>query len=217
MARSRIPPDKTSFGGPPGRRYHHGNLRQALLEATVRLIEIQGLDQVSVRAVAKMVGVSPGAPFRHFQTRTALLTAVAEQAMDRLRAEIDQALAAAASENALMRYRALGIGFFTWALGNPVHFQVISTRAVIDFEGSSLRARNDEIRAVMTGMMRDARAAGLLRQGDPVRYAVAGRALGYGLARMYIDGQFPSWDVEELNPLQEVIGIFDQFIASIAA
>ncbi|HXP96979.1 MAG TPA: TetR/AcrR family transcriptional regulator [Telmatospirillum sp.] len=217
MSRARIPSAKTSVGGPPGRRYHHGNLRQALLEATVRLIEIQGLDQVSVRAVAKMVGVSPGAPFRHFPTRTALLTAVAEQAMDRLRDEIDKALAAAADENALMRYRALGIGFFTWAFGNPVHFQVISTRAVIDFEGSSLRARNDEIRAVMAGMMRDAQAAGLLRRGDPVRHAVAGRALAYGLARMSIDGQFPSWDVEDLNPLQEVIGIFDQFIASIAA
>jgi AcrR family transcriptional regulator len=217
MSRPRILPAETSVGGPPGRRYHHGNLRQALLEATVRLIKIQGLDQVSVRAVAKMAGVSPGAPFRHFPSRTALLTAVAEQAMDRLREEIDKALAAAAGENALMRYRALGIGFFTWALGNPVHFQVISTRAVIDFEGSSLRARNDEIRAVMAGMMRDAQAAGLLRQGDPVRYAVAGRALGYGLVRMYIDGQFPSWDLEDLDPLQEVIGIFDQFIASIAA
>jgi AcrR family transcriptional regulator len=119
---SPIPPAAASAGGPPGRRYHHGNLRQALLDATVRLIELQGLDQVSVHAVAKMVGVSPGAPFRHFPSRTALLTAEAEQAMDRLTEEIHKALAAAACENALMRYRALGIGFFTRALGNPVHF-----------------------------------------------------------------------------------------------
>lgn len=216
MARSRITSDQTSVGGSPA-RYHHGNLRQSLLEATVRLIETQGIDQVSVRAVAKIVGVSPGAPFRHFASRTALLTAVAEQAMDGLREHIDKALAAAADENPLMRYRALGIAFFSWALSNPVHLQVISTRAVIDFEGSSLRARNDEIRAVMSGMMQDAQAAGLLRKGDPYRYAVAGRALGYGLVRMYIDGQFPSWGLENIDPLQEMIGIFDQFLASIAA
>ncbi|MGC2776826.1 MAG: TetR/AcrR family transcriptional regulator [Bradyrhizobium sp.] len=183
--------------------YHHGNLRQALLDAAVLLIETKGLDQVSVRDVAKIAGVSPGAPFRHFPSRTALLTAVAEQAMDRLIAEIDKALAAAERENSLMRYRAIGIGFFRWAITNPVHFQVISTRSAIDFEGSSLVHRNGEIRAVMVRLMRDAKTEGLLRNGDAARHAVAGRALAYGLARMYVDGQFPSWGLRGADPLEE--------------
>lgn len=198
------------------RGYHHGNLRQTLLDAAVVLIEAKGLDQVSVREVAKIAGVSPGAPFRHFPSRTALLTAVAEQAMDRLIVEIDKALAAADGENSLMRYRAIGIGFFRWAITNPVHFQVISTRTAIDFEGSSLIHRNGEIRAVMVRLMSDAQTEGLLRNSDATRHAVAGRALAYGLARMYIDGQFPSWGLRGADPLEEVIGMFDLFIASIA-
>ena len=105
-------PSKSSPTKSAARRgYHHGNLRQTLLDAAVSLIETMGVDQVSVREVAKIAGVSPGAPFRHFPSRTALLTAVAEQAMDRLIVEINKALAAAVGENSLMRYRAIGIGF----------------------------------------------------------------------------------------------------------
>jgi AcrR family transcriptional regulator len=199
------------------RSYHHGNLRQTLLDTAVLLIETKGLDQVSVREVAKIAGVSPGAPFRHFPSRTALLTAIAEQAMDRLIVEIDKALAEADGENSLMRYRAIGIGFFRWAITNPVHFRVISTRTAIDFEGSSLTHRNAEIQAVMVHLMSDAQTAGLLRNSDATRHAVVGRALAYGLARMYIDGQFPSWGLRGADPLEEAIGMFDLFIASIAA
>ena len=49
----------------PPRPYHHGNLRQALIEATLTLAEETGIEQVSLREVAKRVGVSSGAPFRH--------------------------------------------------------------------------------------------------------------------------------------------------------
>jgi len=216
-----MPPLRNSSPTKPAARrgYHHGNLRQALLDAAVSLIETKGLDQVSVREVAKIAGVSPGAPFRHFPSRTALLTAVAEQATDRLIVEINKALAATEGENSLMQYRAIGIGFFRWAITNPVHFQVISTRTAIDFEGSSLVHRNGEIRAAMVRLMSDAQTEGLLRNtdaSDAARHAVAGRALAYGLARMYIDGQFPSWGLRGADPLEEVIGMFDLFISSIA-
>ena len=71
MARS---PSATSPSPEPKKpAYHHGDLRRALLDATVQLIEEQGLEAVSVREVARRTGVSPGAPFRHFPSRTALL------------------------------------------------------------------------------------------------------------------------------------------------
>jgi AcrR family transcriptional regulator len=203
---------------PSARRgYHHGDLRQALLDAAVQLIEARGLDAVSVREVAKMVGVSAGAPFRHFHTRTALLTGVAEQAMDGLEGAIDRSLHAAAKENALMQLRAIGTGFLRWAFTNPTHFQVISARAVIDFEGSNLRRRNDVIRAKMSALINQASAAGLLRPGDVERYQVVLRALVYGLSRMFIDGQFPSWDLDEGAALEESIATLDQFVAAVGS
>lgn len=200
----------------PRRNYHHGNLRQALIEATVRLIETHGLESVSVREVARTAGVSPGAPFTHFPTRTALLTAVAEEAMDRLVEQIDRAVQAEEGGNPLRRFRAIGLGFLHWAIRNPTHFQVISTRSVIDFEGSPLRRRNDEIRARMEALIAEAAEAGLLRPGDPGRHLAGARALAYGLVRMYVDGQFPSWGLPETDVLLPCEAIFDQFIASIS-
>jgi AcrR family transcriptional regulator len=213
----RKTPRTLSAAPPPRRAYHHGDLRRTLVETTVRLVEARGLDQVSMREVAMLAGVSPAAPFRHFPSRVALLTAVAEEAMDRLTVEIDRALAAASAASPLMQFRAIGSGFLRWAIANPAHFQVISTRALIDFEGSSLRRRNDAIRATMADLVSRAATAGLLRPGDLDRYLVGGRALAYGIARMYVDGQFPSWGLNEAEAVHEGEAILDQFIASIAA
>lgn len=215
MAKTRPPPRLED--SPAHHSYHHGDLRRVLLDAAVKLIEADGLEAVSVRGVAKMVGVSPAAPFRHFSTRTALLTAVAEEAMDRLVMAIDLSLQSAAHENPLMQFRAIGIGFLRWAFAYPAHFQVISTRALIDFEGSAIRQRNDVIRAKMAELMHAASAAGLLRPGDVGRHQMAARALVYGMGRMYIDGQFPSWGLNQSAALEESVAIFDQFIASIGA
>ena len=197
--------------------YHHGDLRRALLDATVHLIEEQGMEAVSVREVARRTGVSPGAPFRHFQNRTALLTAVAEVAQERLVQAVCESLVDAEKANPLQKFRAIGIGFLRWAFTNPTHFQVISARASIEFDRPALRDSNDELRATMSQLLTEAAAKGLLRPGDVSRYVVGGRALVYGLARMHLDGQFPSWGIDSANSLTESIAVLEQYIASISA
>lgn len=183
------------------RGYHHGALKAALIDATLVLLKEGGIEAVSVREAAKRAGVSPGAPFRHFPSRTALLNAVAEEAMVRLTMQIDQALTQAASLSPLEQYRALGQAFLIWAFENPHHFQVISTRAVIDFEGSGLRASNDKIRCQMRQLLNDAVSSGELVGISAEDALLSTRALAYGLARMNIDGQLQSWDVESGNYL----------------
>src|SRR5215467_10954764 len=92
-----------------GRRsYHHGRLREALLEAAERMIEEQGPEAVTVREAARRAGVSPGAPFRHFASRTALMTGVAERAMRRFLDEIARAEAAVDATDSGARFAALG-------------------------------------------------------------------------------------------------------------
>ncbi len=197
--------------------YHHGDLRRALLDATVHLIEEQGLDAVSVREVARRTGVSPGAPFRHFQNRTALITAVAEVAQERLVQAVGESLTDAEKANPLQKFRAIGIGFLSWAFANPTHFQVISSRASIEFDRPELRDSNDRLRETMNQLLTEAAAKGLLCPGDVSRYVLGGRALVYGLARMHLDGQFPSWGIESTNSFTESIAVFEQFISSISA
>src|SRR5262245_3588840 len=89
------------------RAYHHGNLRQVLVDTTLALIEEQGVENTTVRDAARRAGVSSGAPFRHFPDRRALLTAVAEEAMRRLREEIAGEMRKPAADP-LKRFRAMG-------------------------------------------------------------------------------------------------------------
>ncbi|MER9632389.1 MULTISPECIES: TetR/AcrR family transcriptional regulator [unclassified Mesorhizobium] len=179
----------------PGRTsYHHGNLRDALIDAAVHLIEEGGPDNVSVREAAKRAGVSAGAPFRHFSNKTALMTAVAEEAMSRFRSEITNAVENVATGDPIERFAAVGIAYLRWAIRNPTHFQIISTRSLIDWDSSeSLRRDNDAVRSLVEGSMAEAQRRNMLRSDDIAETQIAARALVYGLARMYIDGHFAQW------------------------
>jgi len=81
-----------------------------LIDAALQLAEEGGPEQVSVREAARRAGVSAGAPFRHFETRDALMTAVAEEAQRRFRDEIERALAEAPAGDPLSCFRHAWIG-----------------------------------------------------------------------------------------------------------
>ena len=66
------------------RAYHHGNLRRALLDAAWELLP-QGIDAITLRAVARLAGVSHAAPYKHFADKTALLTELALMGFERLK------------------------------------------------------------------------------------------------------------------------------------
>lgn len=217
MQRRSAAPHSAKKGVQKKTSYHHGDLRRTLLDSALQVIETQGLAALSMRELAKQAGVSAAAPFRHFESRTALLTALAEEAMDQFVASIDEHLKAAAGDDPLMKFRAVGLGFLRWALAHPTHFQVISSRALIDFERATLRQRNDRIREIMANLMHAASAQGLLRHGDVNRYIIGARALVYGLARMYLDGQFPSWELNEEAALEEAIAVLDQHFRAISS
>ena len=104
-----------------------------------------------------------------------------------------------------------------WAFENPAHFQVISTRALIDYDSPGLRDRNDLLRATMTQHMQTAAEQGHIQSGDGERYVLGLRALVYGLARMHIDGQLESWGRDPDRALDDSVAVLDQFMRAIKA
>jgi AcrR family transcriptional regulator len=198
------------------RRYHHGDLTNALVAATIELIEERGLEQVSVREAAKRAGVSSGAPFRHFATKTALMTAVAEEAMERLKDSVSDALRDAAEQGPLQRFEAIGQAYLRWAIANPTHFQVISSRSLIAFESSERLTRaNGEIRTRMVALLSEAKASGSLRTGLDIDHLIlSARALVYGLARMAVDGHLPEWHAREpaTQAASNALGLFIEMV-----
>ena len=215
-AAARAKPAPARRPAPP-RPYHHGDLRRGLIDAALGLLEEGGAENVSVREAARRAGVSPGAPFRHFPNRIALMTAVAEEAQQRFRVEIEAAVAKSPAGDPLARFRCFGLAYLRWAMRNPTHFEIISTRRLFDHDHAAGVSRdNAELIDMTVSTLADAFAQGQLRVADLKRVQIAGRALVYGFARMNIDGHFPRWGVaaDEVEATAEAI--LDLFIAGIA-
>ena len=91
------------------RSYHHGDLRNALLEAARSILEEQDLSELSLRAVARRAGVSHAAPYRHFPNHEALLVELAMEGFSELRQEIASAAASPMPSPIALRRSALPI------------------------------------------------------------------------------------------------------------
>jgi AcrR family transcriptional regulator len=199
------------------KRYHHGDLRRVLIDAALQLAGESGVEAVSVREAARRAGVSPGAPFRHFPSRDALMGAVAAEAQRRFRAEIEAALTAVPAGDPLARFRCLGLAYLRWAMRNPAHFEIVSSRRFFDHDRSGGVSRdNAELIELTERTLAEALAQGQLRSSDLKQVQIAGRALVYGFARMNIDGHFPRWGVAGSEAERTAEAILDLFIAGIA-
>jgi AcrR family transcriptional regulator len=102
---------------PAGRGYHHGNLRQALLDAALALIEAGEEQDVSLRTVAARAGVSNAAPYRHFQDREALMAAVAAIGFDRLLESVRRARESASEGEELLANATAYLAFASKNIG----------------------------------------------------------------------------------------------------
>src|SRR6202047_2222398 len=202
---------------PPPKPYHHGDLKRVLIDAALGLVEEGGAEAVSVREAARRAGVSAGAPFRHFPSRVALLTAVAEEAQRRFRAEIDAALTEAPAGDPLARFRSFGLAYLRWAMRNPAHFEIISSGRYFDHDRATELSRdNSEVIGMTERALAEAGAQGQLRPSDLKQVQIAGRALVYGFARMNIDGHFPRWGIADAEDDRTAEAIIDLFIEGIA-
>jgi AcrR family transcriptional regulator len=108
--------------------YHHGDLRNALLHAGAELAESGGPDAVTIRAAARLAGVTPTAAYRHFADHAQLLDAVRELAMQRLSASMTRYLRRLPSTDdpaaaAVNRLRSTGRGYIQFALSEPGLFR----------------------------------------------------------------------------------------------
>ena len=103
------------------RGYHHGNLREALIGAAVELIAQHGPAGFTVAEAARLAGVSPGAPYRHFRDAEALLAEVALRGYDRF-AESLAAAWAGGRPDPLTAFEALGRAYLAFARREPAYY-----------------------------------------------------------------------------------------------
>jgi AcrR family transcriptional regulator len=171
---------------PRSRPYHHGNLRGALLDAAERSIEDLGVEQLSLRELARTVGVSHAAPRTHFPERQALLEALAERGFDRL----DTQLRAAHQQSEPRfdaRLCATMTAYLDFATTSPALLDLMFALKPRS-EAAALQARAAEALSAIPRLVEEGMTAGVLAAADPDRYLFLLSATIRGIVGLVTNG-----------------------------
>ncbi|MEA2220054.1 MAG: hypothetical protein QOJ35_2680 [Solirubrobacteraceae bacterium] len=164
------------------RAYHHGNLRSALLERAARTVRERGVQALSLRELARDVGVSHGAPRRHFPDRGALLEALAVAGFERLAQELEAAVGDAAA-GIEARLQALAHAYVDFATRDAALLELMFAAKHRD-GAEGVRAAADRALAISLRIIAAAQDGGELVAGDAERIAQVAFAMLHGLATM---------------------------------
>jgi AcrR family transcriptional regulator len=204
---------KKAVPGPAHRKggaYHHGNLRVALVEAALRLVETEGVEAATLRGAARLAGVSQAAPYRHFADKQALLAGVAEAgflALTRLMRRAGEPHTA----DTIARLRALGLAYVEFATAHPAQFRVMFGRVAPDRSAyPSLSQAAGETFGLLVEAIRSCQREGHVHPGDPDELALCAWAGVHGLASLAVDGQLAQVGGRSLETLAHAVtaGIF---------
>lgn len=164
--------------------YHHGNLRAALVKAAAELIAEAGLDGLTLRAVAERIGVSRSAMYRHFSNKEQLLAMVVIDGFERLVAATEPHLFTHDAQSPmeqcpLQRFKLMGLGYVDFAVNNLAIYELMF-RKDSSADLAEVRAAGEASFAVLTGMIEQCKAAGVVKAGETGRQAFTAWAALHG-------------------------------------
>lgn len=178
------------------RPYHHGNLRSALLAQAEQTIRENGVEQLSLRDLARQVGVSHGAPRRHFADRQALLDALAEAGFARLEAELRTAFDGA-GDDFRARLGATATAYIRFAIRDAALLELMFAGKHRDPTGA-LNEAAERAFSIMRELIQQGQANGVLEQGDPERVGLVLFATIQGIAALVTTGLVDPDQIDEL-------------------
>lgn len=176
--------------------YHHGNLRAALLVAAERTLRKQGVEQVTLRELARQAGVSHGAPSRHFRDRQALLDALAAVGYARLGDELAAAIESA-DGNFAARLRAAAAGYVRFAVENTALLELMAAGARADGPDPAAKVYQRPY-LILRDLIRQGHESGELRRGEPERLVLLSLATFQGIAALVGSMKLPPEQTEAL-------------------
>ena len=170
----------------PGKKpYHHGNLAESLLDAVDDLATKFGIEAVTLRACAKIVGVSPSSAFRHYADKRALLTAFATKALHQL-SELMELAQNRAVKDGSNAFTAVGLAYIEFALDKPAFFRAMWREETI--------YTNDEAYVAATQRLSSHLQRGFaetIEDDDPHNFSpheLLAWSSVHGLAQLFVDG-----------------------------
>jgi AcrR family transcriptional regulator len=173
---------------PHGRGYHHGNLREALIQAALDLIGEKGPTGFTFAEAARSAGVSPAAPYRHFRDRDELLADVAARGFEAFAAALESAWDDGRPEPA-RAFERVGRAYLAFARDEPAYYSAMFESGVSPADAPALRAAGDRAYAVLRSAS-EALVAAMPAKNRPPAAMVGFHiwAIAHGIASLFARG-----------------------------
>lgn len=166
-------------------RYHHGHLAESLLDAVDELATKFGLEAVTLRACAKLVGVSPSSAFRHYADKRTLLTAFATRALQQLTEALETAKITA-NQNGDNAFQAVSLAYIQFALQKPAFFRAMWREETIYANDENYVLATQQLRQQLQGGFADT-----ITDCDPESLSAQELLVWsavHGLANLFVEG-----------------------------
>lgn len=172
------------------KRYHHGDLRPALLRAVKELVAEQGIESLSLRECARRAGVSWSAPGHHFGDKTGMLTAFAIEGLGELKAHMERRRDEAS--DAGERSAAVGAGYLEFALKHPEYFRVMFRTELLNERDPEYQAATSRAFGVLEASIRECRIAqGLTDDAALAELCLLAWSAVHGFAMLALEEAIP--------------------------
>ena len=168
--------------------YHHGNLRQALIDAALDIIRKEGLTRLTLRKAARSAGVSHGAPAHHFGDLRGLLAAIGERGYRKLYQRMRAARQDARGQPPEQMLLEVGLAYFNFAFEEKAYFQVMYHPQLADKSAyPALEEKSHRSLEVLVGAITECQKKGVVRNGEPRQLALLAFAAIHGMAQLSLD------------------------------
>lgn len=194
--------------------YHHGDLKNALIQAGIEILAEEGVGGLSLRKAARRAGVSHGAPYAHFADKQTLIAAIASDGHQKINDRLEGVLAAH-PDDPLRQFTGAVWAYMQFGLESPAHYKVTFSGAIEnehihpDFMEYSQR----NMRLLKTIVER-CRAAGIFNSAEMETELQAFSVWGliHGMVSLMIQGQLPGNLLRRVQPEDIVIATLQQMV-----
>ena len=190
--------------------YHHGNLREQILQTAFELLDDEGIDGVGIRKIARLLGVAHSAPANHFKNKKALFTALATESFRHLVSIIEKETPGETS-NFKLAIHSFSNTIFEFGLKYPNRYKLLWRREYSDDQDGELGAARDNIYAQLTAILSEHARK---KQVDVESQAIAFWSLIHGYVLLRLDENLNE-GYDEVTGIKRQIAIIDVLIDGI--
>ncbi len=184
--------------------YHHGDLRHGIIEEAKIWIETKDISSLSLRGIARRLGVSHNAPYRHFTDKESLLATIAQIGFEKLEQSLQQVLANNTSTPE-ERIKTLGVKYIEYAVSNPAYYRVMSSAYISNYQKyPSLEKAAEESFTILKEAIAQGQKARVIRSGDTKELASVCWSLVHGVSMLYLDRQIQASTVDSVEKLAKL-------------